>query len=177
MRAWRRLAGGLAAAAAVLTLAGCAGAQPSVVAYVGTERITQRQLDRVVTGIESTLSAGRRVNRDAVVNAMVQGELAAQIATAHQVVLTDADRDQLLRTSDLVGFLANPDAKTLAYDIADQELVSKRLGAQAYLESVKATPVTLNPRFGVLDPNDKTITSVEQTGSLSTPAPLPVESP
>ena len=37
--------------------------------------------------------------------------------------------------------------------------------------------MTLNPRFGVLDPAQKLITSVEQTGSLSQPAPLATPNP
>lgn len=177
MRAGRRIAGGLAAAAAVLALAGCAGAEPGVVAYVGGDRITQGQLDRVLAGLSSTLQEGQRVNRDAVVNAMIQGVIAEQIAAEKNLRITDAERDELLRTSELAALLDEPDAKALAYDFADSNLVAQKVGAQAYLDGVKATPVTLNPRFGVLDPNEKTITSAEETGSLSTPAAVPVEMP
>ena len=60
----------------------------------------------------------------------------------------------------------------VAYDVADQQLVSEKVGAQAYITAVREQPVTLNPRFGVLDPEPKLITSVEQSGSLSKPAPL-----
>lgn len=177
MRVWRRLAGGLTAAAAVLALAGCTNAEPGVVAYVGENRITEGQLNRAVDGIGSTLQEGQQVSRDAVVDAMVHGILAEQIATAKNVRVSDAERDELIRTSDLVGLLAVPDAKALAYDVADQQIVAQKVGAEAYLAEVQATSVTLNPRFGVLDPDQKLITSVEQTGSLSRPQALPVESP
>ena len=175
-RTWARAGAGMAAAA-VLALGGCANAQPGVVAYVGDERITERQLDQVVAGVESTLAEGQQVNRDAVVNIMVQGVIAEQVAAAKRVTVTDGERDALVGTGDLAGLLAVPDAKPLAYDLADQEIVARKVGAQGYLEAVRATSVTLNPRFGVLNPEDKTITSVEETGSLSTPAAIPVEQP
>lgn len=175
-RMWRRLGGGLMAAA-VLALGGCANAEPGVVAYVGDERVTERQLNQAVGGLTATLQEGQRVNRDAVVNAMIQGEIAEQVAADRNIRVTDAERDALLRTSELAGLLDEPDAKALAYDFADTNIVAQKVGAQGYLDAVKATPVTLNPRFGVLNPDDKTITSVEETGSLSTPAAVPVEQP
>ncbi len=177
MRVWRRISGGLLSAAAVLALAGCANASPAVVAYVGDDRITQGQFDRAVAGINATLQEGQQVNRDAVVNAMIHGVLAEQIAAKRNVTLTDSQREEALKSSDLVVLLANPDAKSVAYDLADQQLVSAKVGADAYIADVAEQTVTLNPRFGVLDPQQKLITSVEQTGSLSRPAPLPVETP
>jgi hypothetical protein len=177
MRAWRRIGGGLVSAAAVLALAGCANAEPGVVAYVGDERITQGQFDRAITGVTSTLQEGQQVSRDAVVNAMIHGILAEQIAAARNITVTDAQRDELLRTTDLAVLLADPDARALAFDVADQQLVSEKVGAEAYLAAVGEQQVTLNPRFGVLDPAAKLITSVEQTGSLSRPAPLATPNP
>ena len=175
-RTWGRLGAGVAAAA-VLALGGCGNAQPGVVAYVGDGRITERQLNQAVTGVESTLTDGQQINRDAVVNVLIQGALAEQIAAARRITVTDAERDALLRTSDLAELVAVPDARPLAYDVADQQIVAQKVGAQAYLDAVRTASVTLNPRFGVLNPDDKTITSVEQTGSLSTPAAVPVEQP
>jgi hypothetical protein len=172
MRAGRRIGGGLVSAAAVLALAGCANAEPGVVAYVGNDRITQGQFDRAVSGVTSTLQEGQQVSRDAVVNAMIHGLLAEQIAADRNVTVTDAQRDEFLQTTHLAVLLNDPDARQLAYDVADQQLVSDRVGAQAYVAAVQDSPVTLNPRFGVLDPQQKLITSAEQTGSLSQPAPL-----
>lgn len=175
-RTWRRLGAGTAVAA-VLAVGACGNAEPGVVAYVGDERITERQLTRAVSGVESTLADGRRVNRDGVVNVLIQGALAEQIAAAKRIAITDGERDALLRTSDLANLLAVPDAEPLAYDVADQQIVAQKVGAQGYLNAVRAMPVTLNPRFGVLNPDDQTITSAEQTGSLSTPAAVPVGQP
>jgi hypothetical protein len=175
MRAWRRLGGGLTAAA-VLALAGCANAEPSVVAYVGDARISQVQVDRAVTGVTSTLQEGQQVSQEAVVNALIHGLLAEQIAASRNVTVTDGQRDDLLKGTDLVGLLDDPDARALAYDVADQQLVSERVGAEAYVNAVRDSRVTLNPRFGVLDPAQKLITS-EQSGSLSEPAPVIAPNP
>ena len=177
MRAWRRVGGGVVSAAAVLALAGCANAEPNVVAYVGDDRITQAQFDRAVSGVTSTLEEGQQVSRDAVVNALIHGVLAEQIAADRRIRVTDSQRDEFLQTTDLAVLLNDPDARELAYDVADQQLVSDRVGAEAYVAAVRERPVTLNPRFGVLDPAQKLITSVEQTGSLSKPAPLATPNP
>jgi hypothetical protein len=175
MRAWHRLSGVLLSVVAVLALAGCANAEPGVVAYVGDTRITEKQLDRIVAGLSSTLQEGQQVAHDAVVNAMIHGALAEQIAAEHNISITDSERETVINNSELAGLLAVPDAKPIAFDVADQQIVAKKLGAQAYLNAVKDIPVKLNPRFGVLDPDRKLIIS-GRTGSLAepaTPAPTP----
>ena len=173
-RPWAAAALSLLALAAT---AGCANANPAVAAYVDGNRITQTQLDAAVAGVQQTVQEGQQVSRDAVVNAMVHGVLAEQIAAQHNLTVTDAQRDEFLRTTDLAVLLDNPDARAVAYDVADQQLVSEKVGAQAYVTAVREQPVTLNPRFGVLDPEAKLITSVEETGSLSRPAPLATPNP
>ena len=78
------------AAAAVLlglALAGCADASPGVVAYVGDDRITEGQLDAAVAGLSSALEEGQTVSSEAVVNALIQGQLAEQIASEQQIPL------------------------------------------------------------------------------------------
>jgi hypothetical protein len=177
MRAWRRIGGGLVSAAAVLALAGCANAEPSVVAYVGNERITQARFDRAVSGVTSTLQEGQQVSRDAVVNALIHGVLAEQIAADKKVQVTDSQREEFLQATELAVLLGNPDAREVAYDVADQQLVANKVGPEAYVAAVRERSVTLNPRFGVLDPAQKLVTSVEQTGSLSKPAPLATPNP
>ena len=178
MRAWRRIGGGLLSAAAVLALAGCANAEPSVVAYVGDDRITQGQFDRAVAGVDldpaggSAGLPGRGGQRDDPRRCWP-----SRSRPTRNVTVTDAQRDEFLQTTDLAVLLNDPDARALAYDVADQQLVSQKVGAEAYVAAVREQPVTLNPRFGVLDPAQKLITSVEQTGSLSRPAPLATPNP
>jgi hypothetical protein len=166
----------LLAAGAIVTVvatAGCARANPSVVAYVGSDgRVTQTDLDTAIAGISQTLQPGQSVATSAVANAMIHGEIAQQVAEAHQITVTDAERDRLLKSSNLAPLLNVPEAKQIAYDVADAQIVPSKVGADAYLAAVQATPVELNPRFGQLDPAQKTIIDAS-TGSLSTPAPVP----
>ena len=172
MRPWRRVGSAVLAATAVLALAGCANAEPGVVAYVGDTRITQVQLDRAVDGVSSTLQEGQQVSRDAVANAMIHGALAEQIAADRNISVTDAEREALIKNSQLAGLLAVPDAKPIAFDVADQQIVARKVGPEAYLTEVGQRPVTLNPRFGVLDPAQKLILP-DRTGSLAKPASAP----
>jgi len=143
MRAWRRIGGGLVSAAAVLALAGCANAEPSVVAYVGNDRITQAQFDRAISGVSSTLQEGQQVSRDAVANALIHGVLAEQIAADKKVQVSDSQRDKFLQSTELAVLLGNPDARAVAYDIADQQLVAQKVGAEAYVAAVRDRSVTL----------------------------------
>jgi hypothetical protein len=151
-----------------LALAGCAQASPGVVAYVGDDAISQTTLDTAVAGLSSTLQEGQTVSAEAVVNAMIQGKLSEQIAAEQQIAITDADRDSVLKGSNLEGLVAVPEAKEVAYDVADQQIVSQKIGAEAYLKEIGRRSVKLNPRYGVLDPAQKTIVS-GQSGSLSQP--------
>jgi hypothetical protein len=73
-----------AACVIALALAGCSNASPSVVAYVGDSELTQTEVEQAIAGIRATLGEGQVVSSEAVLNAMIEGELAAQIA---------ADRD------------------------------------------------------------------------------------
>ena len=71
--------------------------------------------------------------------------------------------------SQLAPLLTVPEARAVAYDVADSQIVSQKLGAEAFLAALRSQRVTLNPRYGVLDPAQKTIVS-GQSGSLSVPA-------
>ncbi len=162
---------GLATAVALVALlvAGGCGYSPGVVAYVGDARITQSELDRGVRGVQQTLGEGQQVAVGAVVNVLIQGRVAEQIARERGITVTDTDRDQVLKSSNLAPLLAVPDAKPVAFDAATQQIVAQRIGAEAYLKALAATTVTLNPRFGTLEPQQKTILD-GSSGSLSQPA-------
>lgn len=153
-----------------LTLVGCGRADPGVAAYVGDQEITQAQVDQAVSGLGSLVQAGQSVSVEAVVNALVQGELAQQIAADQKVPLTDAARAAALKGTNLADLVKVPDAQPVVCDVADQAIVAQQLGNAAYLEQVKGRRVILNPRYGVLDPARKTIVT-DKSGSLSVPAP------
>jgi hypothetical protein len=155
-----------------LLAAGCAQADPSVVAYVGTSEITQQQVDDAVEGVSTILQEGQTVSHAAIVNALIHGEIAEKVAAANKITITDGERDALIKNSNLAGLLNVPKARPVAYDVADQQIVSDKVGSAAYLTAVGEQQVTLNPRFGVLDPNQKTIIA-DKSASLAEPAPTP----
>jgi hypothetical protein len=168
LRTWRgRRAGFAGVALLALTATGCASAEPGVAAYVGDDRITQRQVDDAVDAVSTTLEEGQTVSPQAVVSAMIHGALADQIAANQRIAITDSDRVELLKNSNLAPLLQVPGARPLIDDIADQQIVIQRLG-QKYLTEIAKINVTLNPRFGVLDPNQKTIIP-DQSSSLASP--------
>jgi hypothetical protein len=156
----------------VVTLfaAGCAKAEPSVAAYVGNSKITEQQVDDAVEGVSAILQEGQSVSQAAVINAMIHGLIAEKAAAANKITITDGERDALIKDSNLVGLLNVPKGRPVAYDVADQQIVSGKIGSAAYLAAVNDQQVTLNPRFGVLDPTQKTIIT-DQSASLAEPAP------
>ena len=156
--------------AVTLFVGGCAKAEPSVVAYMGTSRITQPQMDNAVGGVSSILQEGQTVSSAAVANAMIHGLIAEKVAAANKITITDSERDALIKDSNLAGLLNVPEGRPVAYDLADQQIVSGKIGTEAYLAAVREQQVTLNPRFGVLDPQQKTIIT-DQSASLAEPAP------
>jgi hypothetical protein len=155
-----------------LLMAGCAKAAPSVVAYVDGSTITQQQLDDGLQGVSSILQEGQSVSSPAVVNAMIHGIIAEQIAAANKITITDGERDALIKNSNLAGLLNVPKGRPIAYDVADQQIVSGKMGSEDYLAAVAKQSVTLNPRFGVLDPTQKTIID-DKSASLAKPVAAP----
>ena len=138
----------------VVTLfaAGCAKADPSVAAYVGNSKITQQQVDDAVEGVSAILEEGQTVSQAAVVNAMIHGLIAEQIAAANKITITDGERDALIKNSNLAGLLNVPKAPARRLRRGGSADVSGKIGSAAYLAAVGEQQVTLNPRFGVLDP-------------------------
>ena len=129
-----------------------------MVAYVGPTEITERQLDDAVAGVTSTLEEGQQVSREAVVNALIHGVLAEQIAAANKITVTDAERDQLLKDSRAgrpARRAGGPAGRLRRGRPADRRREARRPRPTSRRSSEQ--PVTLNPRFGVLDPAAKLI--------------------
>jgi hypothetical protein len=160
----------------LLVTGACAKADPSVAAYVDGSKITQRQVDDAVEGVSAILQEGQSVSQQAVVNAMIHGVIAEKLAAANKITITDGERDALIKNSNLAGLLNVPKGRPIAYDVADQQIVSDKLGGAAYLAAVAKQPVTVNPRFGVLDPNQKTIIT-DKSASLAQPLPTQTPTP
>lgn len=173
-RLGRRVAGATAAGLLLLT-AGCARQSPSVVAYVGKGEITTSELDTAYPAVANALREVQQVPREAVINVLIYGELSDQIARDRGIAISDGARDRVLSQGNLAPLLADPAARAVAYDVADQQIVASRLGPEAFLAEVAKRTVTLNPRYGVLDPQQKVIVA-DQSSSLSSPA-APAPSP
>jgi hypothetical protein len=137
---------------------------------VGNSRITQQQVDDAVEGVSTILEEGQQVSHSAIVNAMIHGLIAEQIAAANKITISDGERDAAIKNSNLAGLLKVPKGRPVAYDVADQQIVSDKIGGEAYLTAVSEQQVTLNPRFGVLDPKQKLIIT-DKSASLAEPAP------
>jgi parvulin-like peptidyl-prolyl isomerase len=107
MRPWStvprrsRLAAAAVSLVALASVAGCANANPAVAAYVDGTAITESQLDDAVAGVEQTVQEGQQVSPQAVLDAMVHGVIAENIAAKNGVTVTDADRDAALKGSNL----------------------------------------------------------------------------
>ena len=179
MRLFNRVVGGRARsrfvgafAVAVLCglgLSGCGQANPSVVAYVDGTAIDQQRLQDAVAGVAQGLQPGQQVSPQAVVNVLIHGEIAHHIAAQDGIVISDSDRNAALAGSNLESLTAIPAARPVAFDVADQQIVAKKLGSQAYLDRVAQQQVVLNPRYGVLDPQQKLIQG-DGSAALAEPA-------
>ena len=92
-------------------------------------------------------------------------QIAAQQAG---ITVTDTQRESVYASAELYGALAkDPGSATFMRDFADVTVVlSDAKGQQAFAAAAAATPVQLNPAFGVWDPAQIKLTG--QTGSLST---------
>ena len=134
---------------ALAVTAGCANANPAVAAYVDGTAISQTQLDQAVAGVQQTVQEGQQVSPQAVLNALVHGAIAERIAEKNGITVTDADRDAVLKGSNLEPLLPIPAAKEVAYDIADQQIVAQKVGTDPYLQQIEQQDVTVNPRYGV----------------------------
>jgi hypothetical protein len=170
-----RLAAAALALVALGATAGCANASPSVAAYVDGTAITSAQLETAVAGVGQTVEQGQQVSPQAVLDALIHGVIADQIAAKNNITVTDADRNSVLQGSNLEPLLPIPAAKEVAYDVADQQIVAQKVGAQPYLAQVASQQVTVNPRYGVLDEKQKLIVT-DESGSLAkaaSPSPTP----
>ena len=120
-------------------------------------------VDDVGAAVEAGIAAGRPYR-------IRVTHFAEQIAAANNLTVTDSERETFVKGSELAGLLDVPAARPVAFDIADQQIVASKVGPEAYLKAVGERSVTLNPRYGVLDPAQKLIVT-DQSGSLAKPVP------
>jgi hypothetical protein len=161
-----------ALAVGVLVVTGCSQNSPGVAAYVGDEQITDTELTEAVEGVNEAIGEESPVPRQDIITAMVLGEVSAQIAARKNIPLTDEKR--AAQTNPVL--LAFPEAKAVAFDLADSRIVQETLGTEAFVAEIQATPVTVNPRYGVWNPRavgqpilNGELGSLSQPGSAQSP--------
>jgi hypothetical protein len=149
------------AVAAVLSgaavLGGCAQSGGTV-ATVGGTTITQDQFTDTVNGAKQV----SKLTPDQVLSVMIQGEVATQVADRRDIHISDADRDKQLNPD----VLKVADARDLAYDLADIQIVSQAIGQKEFGKAIGDADVRVNPRFGTWNPK-QSLAVVPGSGSLS----------
>lgn len=136
---------GVLSGAAVL--GGCAQNGDTVASVDGT-RITRSQLDASMSGARQLSQPGQQPSSDQVLTIMIRAQIADEIARQRGISISDADRDKQLNPA----VLQVADARELAYDLADTQIVVNAVGQNAFKKALAAADVTVNPRFGTWDP-------------------------
>lgn len=150
----RRIAGLVAALAAVVATAGCAGAAPDVAAYVGPSTISDSRLQEVTVAADAIFSTqGARANKSGLLSQLVVGEITDQLAEQRGIRISEGERNALLSNSPLASLVGDDRASELANAWADSELVRMRVGDQVFVQSLLAAEVRLNPRYGTWQPD------------------------
>jgi hypothetical protein len=149
----RRFAGLVVALVAVVATAGCAGSSPDVAAYVGQSSISDSHLHRVTVAADTALGYQGQTGTAGVLNGLVLGEIADQVARDRGLRISDSERDALVSPSNLGPLLRNDEARELAYGLATAELVRMRIGDQAFVAAITSAPVRVNPRYGTWQPD------------------------
>lgn len=164
MRKSLRIAAAGAAVALMASLSACSQA-PSNAAVVDGVRITQDEVATNTRGVAEAFGLTEdRIDKRVVVGAMISGVQADKLAQQNGITITDAERDASL-SQDQTGaaLIAHPVAKTIAYDLADAQIVAQKIGEQKFVDESKAMTVKLNPIYGTWQDGQMT----GQSGSLS----------
>lgn len=164
MKLMTRLMAGLVAA--MLLLTGCTSGNPDLAATVKGVDIRETTLDKVSASVATLLQADPRQYRVLILEALIQGQVAQQVATQAGVEITDADLQGVFGTSsELSSFYADPDAREVAVAVAQRELVASKLGSAEFTALAQQVPVVLNPRYGTWSATTNSM--LGNTGSLS----------
>ena len=142
-----------AVAVALLSLTGCTLPTPNSAAQVGTTAISVAELDRTTTAVAGVLGAVADELRPSVLTALIQNELARQIAVQAGVTVDPAGRAALFAGSEGLAALAKtPGTAEFANGVADVQAVLNAVGGNdAFIQAAARVPVNVNPRFGTWD--------------------------
>lgn len=161
--------------AGLMALAGCGG-NPQVAVYIGEEQVPLSRVESVAKVLADT-SPGAGVTASSftptVMQIFVQAELAARVAQAKGISVTEAERQSVYAQNQVYPLLlANPVSADFMKAYADTAVILGNEAAQApYRELLAATPIRVNPRFGTWDAEQGGLVE-GSSGSLSSLAPV-----
>lgn len=158
------------AAAAMLLVGGCATNNPQTAATVGGVPIAGSQVDTLSQALAEASEGQVTANsqRSTVLSILIANEITQQVASAKGVSVTPQERQALLASSQqLTQLAAYPALTEFINRFADSQLISSKVGEEAFIPAAQSVPVEVNPRFGVWD---ESLGLTGETGSLSTPA-------
>lgn len=129
-----------------VVLGGCENG--ATVASVDGTPITRSQLDTSMSGARQMSQPGQQPSADQVLTIMIRGQIADRIARQRGISISDANRDKQLNPA----VLQVSDARELAYDLADTQIVVNAIGQDAFKKALASAHVSVNPRYGTWDP-------------------------
>lgn len=163
------------ATAGLLALAGCGG-NPQVAAYVGDVQVPQARVEAIAKVLADTSTDAYDTAGSfnaTVMQILVQGTLAGQVAKAKGITVSDAQRQTLYAQNELFAILLKDPATTdFMRSYADTSIMLQDATAlAAFKELMASTPIRVNPRFGTWDAEAGGLKE-GGVGSLSDPAPI-----
>ena len=142
-------------------LTGCS-TSPTDAATVDGTSITRSQLQQALDGANQILGAGNQLSDAQVLTVLVQGVVADSVAEQRNLSITDGDRDAKLSAA----ALAVPSARPFVYDVANESIISERIGETQFRDAIASAKVVVNPRYGAWQPQ-RSIAVIADNGSLS----------
>lgn len=166
------------AAAAVLALSGCAGANPQSAAYVDGSPISQSQVDAIAGVLADSTETDDRPAGFAptVLQILIQSKLVGRAAAEKGLSVPTTDRDAAIAGDATLSALSkNPVTTDFIRNYVDTSLLLQtEAGQAAALEVAERADIVVNPRFGTWDESQLALAQ-GSSGSLSEVAPLPQE--
>jgi len=162
-----RIVIGLVTASVLIATSGCT-LRGNVAFTIDNVITTNSQVSTVVNGCRSVVDPSQSFNVSGLVDDMIRANLAQKIAASNNVEYTNDDLLKPIQDGSLgpvlVTMLPDPYCGPLALGLALEALVIFQIGEPVYKTAVSQFSITVNPRFGVWNPETL---AVDGSGSLS----------
>lgn len=153
-----------------LALVSCAAQNPNDAAIVGNTQVRQADVDQTVAELLAATQAQPGQLRLAVVNTLINGQVAQQLASTNNVPLTDEARAEIVKqVPELVQLSQTEGGRRYVDNATDYVIVARKLGQDKYLTECSRMQISVNPRYGSWVPDACQLSGA--SGSLSRVAP------